>query len=148
MSRAAPILLIVLAFAARPDDAPAGPTKEQAIQHLRAYFAALDARDFDKAATYLAMPPKTTPEELTRMMNRQIEQREITREGLEVFIPRAAWGKLADVQPDKAEAWAKKFDVPLDQCWGLIFEKAQAAFVFDGKGLKIIRCNDIGKLKK
>jgi hypothetical protein len=148
MSRALAVTILLILAATAQSDAPPAPGKEQAVQHLRAFFAALDARDFDTAATFLKTPPNTTAAELKRMMTRMLEQREITREGLEVFIPRATWGKLADVQPDKAEAWAKKFEVPVDECWGLIYEKAQAAFYFDGKQLKIIRCNDIGKLKK
>jgi hypothetical protein len=82
------------------------------------------------------------------MMRRLVDAREITRQGIDVLAEKGQWGKLAEIHPDKADDWAKKFHVPPDQCWALAYEGAEAAFHFDGHALKIIRCNDIGKLKK
>ena len=124
------------------------PTKEMAVQHLQAFLAVLDTRDFDKALTYVAPIPDLTPEDKKKMMQRMAEARELTKPGIEILAAKGQWGKLTAVRPDKAEAWAQKFKVPADQCYALSYEGAEAAFHFDGKSLKIIRCDDIGKLKK
>ena len=141
---AALLLITSTAFAADP---PA-PTKEMAVQHLQAFLAVLETRDFDKALTFVAPIPDLTPEDKKKMMQRMVEARELTKPGIEILAAKGQWGKLTQVRPDKAEAWAQKFKVSPEQCYALSYEGAEAAFHFDGKSLKIIRCDDIGKLKK
>ena len=144
--------VLALCFLSTPTllaaDAPA-PTKEMAIKHLQAFLSVLDTGDFDKALTYIAPLPDLAHEDQQKMMRRLVEAREITRQGIEVLAAKGQWGKLADIHPDKSDDWARKFHVPPDQCWALAYEGAEAAFHFEPRqGLKIIRCNDIGKLKK
>jgi hypothetical protein len=127
---------------------PPAPTKEMAVRHLQAFLAVLDSRDFDKALTFVAPMQNATPEEQKKVMQRLAEAREITKQGIEVLAAKGQWGKLTQVRPDNAEKWAKKFQVPPEQCYALSYEGAEAAFHFDGKSLKIIRCDDIGKLKR
>jgi hypothetical protein len=127
------------------------PTKQQAVEHLKGFVAALEASDFDRAMTYLAMPAGGTAEQLKKALARMVQHQEITKQGLEVLAAHGTWGKLSEVAPDKAAKWAEDFKVPVGQCWGLVYERAEAAFHFDPKGkggLKIIRCDDIGKLKR
>ncbi len=130
----------------------AEPTKEQAIAHLKGLLTALEAKDYDKAVTFFATPPGATPEQLKAEMPKLIEKREISAEGIEVLAAEGKWSKLADVakpEPERAASWAKRFGVNPTECWALIGNAGgEAAFHFDGTSLKLIRCDDIGKLKK
>jgi hypothetical protein len=128
---------------------PAAPTKEQAIEHLGSFLAALEANDFDNAAAHVAKAPNVTAEETKKTFKRLLEMREISKEGIEVLASHGQWGKLTQLKADKGPAWAKRYNLPAEECYVLAHpEGAEAAFHFDGKSLKIIRCDDIGKLKK
>jgi hypothetical protein len=129
----------------------AEPTKEQAIAHLKGLLTALEAKDYDKAATFFVVPPGATPEQLKEAMTALIEKREISAEGIEVLAAEGKWSKLADVakpETERAASWAKRSGVNPTECWALMGAPGEAAFHFDGTSLKLIRCDDIGKLKK
>ena len=129
----------------------AEPTKEQAIAHLKGLLTALEAKDYDKAATFFTIPPGATPEQLKEGLPKLIELREISAEGIEALAAEGKWTKLADVvkaEAERAASWAKRFGVNPAECWALMADPAEAAFHFDGTSLKLIRCDDIGKLKK
>jgi hypothetical protein len=130
----------------------AEPTKEQAIAHLKGLLTALEAKDYDKAGTFFVIPPGATPEQLKAELPKVIEQRELSAEGIEVLAAEGKWTKLADVakpETERAASWAKRFGVNPTECWALMGDKGgEAAFHFDGTSLKLIRCDDIGKLKK
>lgn len=130
----------------------AEPTKQQAIAHLKGLLTALEAKDYDKAVPFFATPPGATPEQLKAEMPKLIEIREISAEGIEVLAAEGKWSKLADVakpETERAASWAKRFGVNPAECWALMTDRGgEAAFHFDGTSLKLIRCDDIGKLEK
>ena len=130
----------------------AEPTKEQGIAHLKGLLTALEAKDYDKAATFFTIPPGATPEQLKESMPKLIEKSEISAEGIEALAAEGKWSKLADVvkaETERAASWAKRFGVNPAECWALMGAPGgEAAFHFDGTSLKLIRCDDIGKLKK
>ena len=130
----------------------AEPTKEQGIAHLKGLLTALEAKDYAKAVTFFVTPSGATPEQLKEAMTALIEKSEISAEGIEVLAAQGKWSKLADVakpETERAISWAKRAGVNLAECWALMGDKGgEAAFHFDGKSLKLIRCDDIGKLQK
>jgi hypothetical protein len=130
----------------------AEPTKEQGIAHLKGLLSALEAKDYAKAVTFFVTPPSATPEQIKEAMTALIEKSEISAEGIEVLAAEGKWSKLADVakpETERAISWAKRAGVNLAECWALMGDKnGEAAFHFDGTSLKLIRCDDIGKLKR
>lgn len=130
----------------------AEPTKEQAVAHLKGLLTALETKDYEKAVTFFATPPGATPEQLKAEMPKLIEKREISAEGIEVLAAEGKWSKLADVvkaEAERAASWAKRFGVNPTDCWALMGDAGgEAAFHFDGTSLKLIRCDDIGKLER
>ena len=136
-------------FSAGQANAAREPTKEQALANLRAMCAALEAGNLDKAIVFIATPPGGGVAEVKQIAKRMLEAQEISKDGIDVIERDGKWGKLAEVKPKKGAEWAAKFNVPLAQCYAIEHpDGAEAAFHFDGKVLKIIRCDDIGKLRK
>lgn len=126
---------------------PAAPSKESAVTVLRGLLAALQAPDYAKAVTFFQIPPGLTAEVLQKEAARFIERREISGPGIDILAEKGKWGKLAEtVEPARAQRFAEKFGVALDGCYGLTLGDAEAGFFWDGKQLKLIRCDDIGKL--
>ena len=127
----------------------AEPTKEQAVTHLQSFLVALEAKDFAKAAAHLAPAPAAKPEETQKALERLLAMQEISKDGIDVLATQGQWGRLSQLKAEKGPAWAKKYNVAVEECYVLMHkEGAEAAFHFHGKALRIIRCDDIGKLKK
>lgn len=144
-------LSIVLAVACGKDKGGGGPTasapsKEVAIETLKAVNAALEAKDYDKAAGMFGMPEGATKDQLAGQLGGLIEKQEISKAGIDVMAANGKFGKLSEVFPDKGERWAKKFNVKLDECYAMSHENGEAAFHWTGSSFKIIRLDDIGKL--
>lgn len=128
--------------------AQAQPTKEKAVQVLREVLAALEAKDYDRAAKHFQFPAKADRSKIASELAALLTRREISKKGIDVLAAKGKWGKLADVLAAKrAQGYANRFKVPLDACYGLLLEPAEAGFYWDGARFKIIRCDDIGKLQ-
>lgn len=137
---------IAAAPAAQADEKQ--PTKEAAVQALRDLYAALDAKDYDKALAVLAVPKGTKPEDAKKQLDGLIQNKEISKKGIDILADKGKWGKVDEVfGAERAKSWAERFGVDLKNCYGLGFMGAEAAFFWDGKSFRIFRCNDIGKLE-
>jgi len=123
-------------------------TREGAAMVLDMAADALDAKDYDKAVAYFHVPPGRSPEDFKKQAPALVEQQEISKEGVEVLAARGKWGTLAEVYGDRAKNLAERAGVPPEQCYGLSHEGAETAFHWSDQGFKIIRCNNVGKLKK
>jgi len=136
-----------------PPPATGAPTKEAGIQRLKDVLAALEAKDWDKTASYFAFPAgKDRPKDLGDKLGKLIELKEISAKGIEILEAKGKWGKLSEVfEPERAARFAEKFGVPVADCWGFSVEGASAnasvGFHWDGKELKLIRLNNVGKLE-
>ncbi len=128
----------------------AKPDKEQAVKVLKAYLLELEAKDYNAAAALVYLPEGLSDEEKAKFkdqLSKTLENREISAAGIAKLSAEGKWGSLAEVAgKDRATRMATKFKVPLEQCYGLYLGSAEAGFYWDGKSLKIIRCDDIGKL--
>ena len=122
------------------------PTKEQGIQLLRDFLAALEAKDYDKAASlmYFAPGDPPTPKGLAQL------QGEMSMAGIEVLAAKGTWGKLEDVGGRVRNA-GKHRKLPSDECYGIKseggkYQGGSAAFFWDGQRLKLLDCDDISTL--
>jgi hypothetical protein len=117
------------------------PTKDAAVQLLRALNSAIEAKDYSKAMGYVQGPARN--EDFDRLVANQ----EISARGIDILAEKGKWGKLTEVfDSTRASGWADRVKVPVDSCYGLNYQNAEAGFYLDGKQFKIIRCDDIGKL--
>jgi hypothetical protein len=124
-------------------------TKEGAVLVLQEAAEALDAKNYDKALEYFHIPPGATPEKFKEAAPGMVEKQEISKDGVEVLAAKGKWGTLAEVfTPERAKSLAERAGVPEDECYGLTHENAEAGFHWTGQDFKIIRCNNVGKLKK
>jgi len=143
------VLLAMLALAGCYGDSSStggasstGPTKEAAVQVLRAMNSAIEAKDYTKAASYVQAP--ATASDFEKMVTNQ----EISARGIDILAEKGKFGKLTEVfEASRASGWADRMKVPVDSCYGLGYENAEAGFYWDGKAFKMIRCDDIGKLR-
>ncbi len=141
------VLVVLLALLLPAGASAAEPTKAEAVGILRNLFSALLAQDYQKAVTFFQTPTGATPADLQKAVARLIELKEISAPGIDVLEAKGKWGKLNEtVEPARAERFAAKFGVPAADCYGLTLGNAEAGFFWDGKQLKVIRCDDIGNL--
>jgi hypothetical protein len=125
-----------------------GPTKTEAVRILRSLLTALEQLDYLKAFSFFRLPLNATPENIDTEMAQLLERKEISARGIEMLEAQGKWGTLEEtVTRERAERFAAKFGVPAAQCFGLTLGNAEAGFHWDGRRLKLIRCDDIGKLK-
>lgn len=146
------IVLLVLALAVvscgkLPGTKSAEPTKENAVQTLRDALAALEAKDYDKAATFFKIPANASSEDIKKQLSRLLEIQELSASGIDILARDGKWGKLEEVfGAERAKNMVERAGVSADSCYGLNLRNAEAGFYWDGKQFKIIRCDDIGKL--
>lgn len=122
------------------------PSKEVAVETLKAVYAGLEAKNYNQVADMFGIPEGASKDQLAGQLDGLIEKQEISKAGIDVMAAQGKFGKLAEVFPDRGERWAKKFNVPLDECYALSHENGEAAFHWTGKSFKLIRLDDIGKL--
>lgn len=125
----------------------AAPVKDDAVKVLRSALAALESKDYDKAASFFKIPSGASTEDINKQLARLIELQEISSSGIDILAKDGKWGKLDETfSADQAKRIAERAGVSLDACYGLTLKSAEAGFYWDGKQFKIIRCDDIGKL--
>jgi hypothetical protein len=92
------------------------PTKEAAVQVLRDFLAALEAKDYDKAAKFLHFPPDVKID-IHKELSVGLDRKEISKKGIDILAAKGKWGKLEEVfGKENAERRAKRMQVPLDAC--------------------------------
>jgi hypothetical protein len=130
------------------EPAAGAPSKEAAILRLKEVLAALEAKDWQKAVGYFAFPAAERPRSIESQFAKLIELKEISAKGIDILAAKGKWGKLAEVfEPERAQAWAQKFAVNVDECYGMSLDNASVGFHWDGTELKLIRLNNVGKLE-
>ena len=131
-----------------PGGAAAGPTKEAAVQLLRNFLAAVEAKDYDKAAAMIQTSEQVSRDEISKALGRLLDQNELSTRGIDILAERGKWGKLTEVYgAERASRLIARAGVPVDDCYGLNLDAAEAGFYWDGKQFKLVRIDDIGKLR-
>lgn len=144
---AAPVILLVAAALGAAADDPK-PTREVGVQTLRDLLGALEAKDYPKAVTYLKLPPNIKQEEGEKLAGKLLENKEISKKGIDLIAKDGKWGKFTEViDAERAKKTAERFGVPPDACWGMSLKNAEVGLYWDGKKFQVIRCNNVGKLE-
>ena len=145
------LALLTLANCKKADVSTAGaggPTREAAVQLLRTFLAAVEAKDYDKAAAMIQTSSEVSPDEIKKALGRMLDQNELSARGIDILAERGKWGKLAEVYgAERASRLIARAGVSVDDCYGLNLEGAEAGFYWDGRQFKLVRIDDIGKLR-
>ncbi len=138
----------VAATSASPVAAPvtSEPTQAQALDFVRKACTALEAKKYDEAATYFKIPEGVSPDKVAKELGRMVEKQEVSSTGVEKLAKNPKWGKLEEVFGERAQRWAERAKVPLQECYGLGMEPAEVGLHWDGSRFLIIRLDDVGKL--
>ena len=132
--------------AASQPPASAQPTREAALDLVRKTATALEAKNYDEAATYFKVPAGMSPKKLHKALAKMVARREISSAGVETLAKNPKWGKLEEVFGKRAHDWASRSQVPLEDCYGLGMEPAEVGLYWDGSRFFLIRLDDVGKL--
>ncbi|GHC60070.1 hypothetical protein [Roseibacillus persicicus] len=125
---------------------PQEPTREAAVAILTEFASRLEGGDYSAAAELMSTPPGMTHEEKTEGVKGILEKNEISSAGVVVLAEKGTWGKLTEVFGDRGVAWAERWKLDPEDCWGLGFHAAETTFVWNGEALQIFRCDDVGKI--
>lgn len=122
------------------------PDREAALAHLRKAASALEAKNFEEAATYFKLPEGAPPEVVAKELAKLTEKKEISSAGVEKLAKDAKWGTLQEVFGDKGARWTERAKVPPEQCYALSKDPAEVGLFWDGSKFLIFRLDDVGKL--
>ena len=130
-----------------PQAVAAAPTKDALIGVLRDLNKALDAEDYAGALVYWVAFPGMTVEAMTKGMEGFQEKQEISAAGIDILAEKGTFGPLLEVFPERGGYFATKAGVDAAACYALAYEGAEVAAHWDGKTLRLIRIDDVGKLR-
>jgi len=86
------------------------------------------------------------PVERDRLL-REILKGEVTPEGIEILEREGKWGHLVEVFPEEAARWTEPIGIDPAECVAFRRDggqfRAEVVLHRDGRGLRIIRCNDV-----
>ncbi len=122
------------------------PTKAQLGRQLTELATALQASDVDTAAEHMMLPPDRSLEEMKPMLPRLVVKREISAEGVKLLLEKGTFGKLVDVFPERGPKRAERLGVNVEECWAMSLDRAEVMARWTGKGFKIFRLDDVGRL--
>lgn len=139
-------LLASLAVTACGQSGP--PTKADVVSHLEGILAAIEAKDWDGAASHMLLNDKAPPKEKwPEVFPGFVTRNEISKAGIAILAEKGTFGPLSEVFEERGASWAERAGVPLDKCYGLGHEGAEVAVFASDDGLKLIRLDDVGKLR-
>lgn len=124
------------------------PTKAKLIQTLKTLYPLLEKKDYQSAASSFVLPPNFQPQ----MLDGFIERREISADGIAVLEKDAVFATAVKAfGQERAEAFAKRAAVSVDDCYGFNHETdvatGEVMAQWDGTNFKLIRLDDVGKLE-
>lgn len=124
-----------------------GPTKELLVQSLRDLLAAIEAGDYEKARTFLVPPSNLKPEDVPAALQSFVEKRDLSGPGIDILAEEGAFGTMDDLFGERGWSWAKRAGVDHKACWALTFDDAEVAAHWDGNAFRLLRLDDVGRLK-
>jgi len=130
-----------------PAEAAGPPTQEALVGVLRAMLVALEAGDTDGALRHILPPSGMTAEAVRKSVGRFLATKAISAAGIDRLSAEGRYGSLDAVFGKGGEGWAKRAGVDMADCYALALEDAQVAAFWDGTTFKVIRVDDVGKLK-
>lgn len=124
----------------------ADPTKQDAVKTLNDFLAAIEAKDWKKAASMHLETPDFKAKDAEKNCTNMVARKHIGKKGIEVL---AAKGKFGKWTYRKLEEIAKDLKLKPANFYSLeMGERAPSAqFYWDGKKLKILKVSSIGQLE-
>lgn len=139
---------LVLAGTMRGQTTQAGqPAKAQAVQVLRDFLKAVEAKDYDKALTMYLLPPEVSEERAKEYFAEMLQTKEVSAKGVDALADKGKWGKYAEVVNAKeAEYWVARLSVEAAECYGLSLGAGRVGLHWDGTSFKLFQCTGVGKV--
>lgn len=123
------------------------PSQQTMVKNLSEFWDLLEQKDYVAASEYLVLPADFKPE----MLSVFAERRELSREGIQRLARQGNYGKAVDLfGQDRADLFAERAKVDVDQCYGLLLEaqgvSAEVIGFWNGTRFKLVRINNVGQL--
>lgn len=122
------------------------PTKAEALATLRALFAAMEGKSWDEAAKHVDFGPKP-PSDVGAAFERLLKLEEISKSGIDVLEARGTFETGADALGGRVGSQAERGGIDAASCFGFALENAEVIGYRGADGIKIMRLNNVGKLK-
>jgi len=127
--------------------AASAPSKAALVGVLRELLAALEAGDAAKAIGYLHVPASMSQEVLQKSVGRFLKRREISGAGIDRLAADGKYGPLEEILPGAGAKWVERSGLDLADCYAFTLKNAQVAAFWTGTTFKLLRLDDVGKLK-
>lgn len=120
---------------------PAAPDKTSLVSTLRAFLAALQAGDLERARGFLV-------EERARKgpladLDLVVAKRELESGGIDQLEAKGRFGPLLEIYGTRGAAWAEEAEVDVASCYGLAQADAEVAAVWDGARFRLFLVDDV-----
>ncbi|MDJ0973644.1 MAG: hypothetical protein QNJ98_04230 [Planctomycetota bacterium] len=124
------------------------PTKADVVSHLEGLLAAIEAKDWDGAGAHMLLNENAPPKEKwPDVFAGMVSKKEISKAGIAILAEKGKFGPLKEIFEGRGESWAKRAGVPVEECYALAHDGAEVAVIRGAGGLKLIRLDDVGKLR-
>ena len=123
------------------------PTKEGLVAALREIHSSLVAKNYSAAAALLVTFPGMTDEQMQKAVAGFVPKREISAGGIDILEAKGRYGPLLEVFPKRGANFAKRAGVDAAACYAMSLKDAEVAAHWDGQAFRLIRLDDVGKLK-
>lgn len=136
---------------ATPSETPSQalePSKDAAAMTLTELAKALAAKDYEAARKVLVLPEGATVEQMDEELAKMVERGEISEAGVSKLIADGRFGPAKEIFPDRAQGWAERAKVDLNECYAFSLDPAESMLHWDGQSFKIMRFDDIAKLEE
>lgn len=123
-------------------------TKAAVIAHLQGVLKAIQSEDWDEAAAHFHFGSRApATDRWPEMFQGMVKKSEISEAGIAILAEKGTFGTLEATFAERGASWAKRAEVPLERCHGLSHDGAEVAVFASDDGLKLIRLDDVGKLR-
>ncbi|MDF1702347.1 MAG: hypothetical protein P1V36_14445 [Planctomycetota bacterium] len=123
-------------------------TKDAMVAHLQTVLKAILGKDWDAAAACFHFGPRAPgKEDWPEAFEGMIKKKELSEAGLAILAEKGTFGTLEAVFAERGASWAERAEVALERCYALGHDGAEVAVFASDDGLKIIRLDDVGKLR-
>ena len=140
-------IFIVMMGCGESSPEPAQPSKERMIADLTTIHELLSNSEYMTAAGHFKGPEGVSQENIAKAMKGWLRKREISKSGIEVLDEKGTFGSIREVFPNKAGDWMERNEVANpDACYGLGYNNAEVAAIWDGTRFTFFRLDDVGKL--
>jgi len=123
------------------------PTKAEVVALLRKLEAAAADGDARAALACMYAPAGADEAQGMKMVLGFLKREGLTKAAIDIVEARGERGTLEGVFGDRGKAWAKRGGLDVAQCSALKIEPAEIVVTWGDGTLRILRLDDLGKIK-